>query len=294
MTCLNHSLLLTHGSPVSFSAALSRFDISDESFTAVSPAADDLPPLFGQVQHSLGGRSARLTYVLPSVPEAHPALPAILDELAARAGEMGAANLLAEANDGDAALEALRKASFSIYGWETVWMLPAKPPKGTEPLHLWEPMTAQDEPNVRSLYQTLVPPLVQTAEPYPGPDVRRLIYRNHGEMVAYVESSGGPKGVYLKPIIHPAAENPQDLLMELVQIFQDLGRPVYMQMRSYQAWLTPFLSDLNAITSLHFALMVRHLAVAQYATAAPKRLRLEHRQTETSAPIVQKITQPHK
>jgi hypothetical protein len=235
-----------------------------------------------------------MTYLLPATSEPHPALPAILDELAARAGEMGATNLLAEVEDADATLEVLRKSAFSIYGWETVWMLPRKSPIDADSLHLWEPMTAQDEPNVRSLYQTLVPPLVQTAEPYPGPDVRRLIYRNNGELVAYVESNGGAKGIYLKPIIHPAAESPQALLAELIKIFQDLGRPVYLQMRSYQAWLTPFLSELNAATSLHFALMVRRLAVPQYAPAVTQRLRLENRQTETSATIVQKMARPHK
>jgi hypothetical protein len=268
---------------------MSRLDITDESFIAVCPAADGQPPLFGQVQHFIGDRSARLTYILPGIPEPHPALPALLDELAARAGEMGATNLLAEINDGDASLEVLRKGAFSIYGWETIWKLPRKAPTDLGAPHLWEPMTAVDEPAVRSLYQTLVPPLVQTAEPYPGPDVRRLIYRNNGEMVAYVESSGGAKGIYLKPIIHPAAELPQELLAELIKLFQGLDRPVYLQMRSYQAWLSPFLDELNAGTSLHFALMVRRLAVPQYAPAAAQRLRLEHRQTETSATIVQKM-----
>jgi hypothetical protein len=212
-----------------------------------------------------------------------------LDELAARAGEMGATNLLAEVKDADAALEVLRKGAFSIYGWETIWKLPRKAPADLGVPHLWEPMTAPDEPSVRSLYQTLVPPLVQTAEPYPGPDIRRLIYRNNGELVAYVESSGGPRGIYLKPIIHPAAESPQELLAELFGLFQGLDRPVYLQMRSYQAWLMPFLDELNATASLHFALMVRRLAVPQYAPSVTQRLRLEHRQTETSATIVQKM-----
>jgi hypothetical protein len=155
-------------------------------------------------------------------------------------------------------------------------------------------MTPQDEPAVRTLYQTLVPPLVQTAEPYPGPDVRRLVYRYNGEMIAYIESNSGPRGIYLKPIIHPAAENPLELLSETIKLFQGLGKPVYLQMRSYQAWLTPFLEELKAETSIHFALMVRRLAVLQYSPAKVQRLRLENRQTETSATIVQKMAGSHK
>jgi hypothetical protein len=271
-----------------------RFGITDESFTAICPASAGEPPLVGQVQHSLGERSAHLTFLLPALTEPHPGLLALLDELSARAGEMGATNLLAEVKDTDASLEVLRKSGFSIYGWETVWKLPRRMSQEATVPHLWEPMKPSAEPAVRSLYQTLVPPLVQTAEPYPGSDVRRLVYRNNGEMIAYVESNAGPKGIYLKPIIHPAAEAPKELLCELANIFQGLGKPVYLQMRSYQAWLTPFLKELAAETTVHFALMVRHLAVPQYSPAAVQRVRLENRQTETSATIIQKMAGQHK
>ena len=242
----------------------------------------------------MGERSAHLTFLVPGIPEPHPGLLLLVDELSQRAGEMGATNLLAEVKDSDPTLEVLRKGGFSIYGWETIWKLPRKADGDGTNLHYWEPMTPADEPAVRSLYQTLVPPLVQTSEPYSGPDIRRLIYRNNGEMIAYVESDAGPRGIYLKPIIHPAAEAPQELLLELVNLFRGLGKPVYLQMRSYQAWLTPFLENISADTTVHFALMVRHLAVQQFAPALAQRRMLEHRQTETSATIVQKMAEPHK
>ena len=219
---------------------------------------------------------------------------ALLDDLAARAGEMGATHLLAEVQDTDPVLETVRRSGFSIYGWETIWKLPAKVPANKKDTQNWEMMTSIDEPAVRSLYQTLVPPLVQSAEPYSGADVRRLVFRNNGEMVAYVESDSGSKGIYLKPIIHPAVEAPEELLLELVKIFQGLGKPVYLQMRSYQAWMTPFLEILEAETTVHFALMVRHLAISQYATAPVRRVRLEHRQPETMAQTAQKMVGPHK
>jgi len=268
--------------------------MTDESFTVVCPSNEGQSALMGQVQHSLGERSAHLTFLLPGLPEPHPGLLALLDELAKHGGEMGATNLLAEVKDSDNTLEVLRRSGFSIYGWETIWKLPRKVEENQTNLHNWEPMTSVDEPAVRSLYQTLVPPLVQTAEPYSGPDIRRLIYRNNGEMIAYVESNSGPKGIYLKPIIHPAAEAPQALLQELVNIFLGLGKPVYLQMRSDQAWLTPFLEEICADTTVHFALMVRHLTIQQFSPALVQRRVLEHRQTETSATIVQKMAEPHK
>jgi hypothetical protein len=287
-------LLLTHGNPAGLSALVSRFDITDESYTAVVPAVDSLPPLIGQVQHTLGQRSAHLTFIFPSLPDPHPGLLTLVDDLTTHAGEMKAINLLAEVNDTDGSLELFRRSGFSTYCWESVWKLPAKTNKVNPETFSWEPMTSLDEPAVRALYQTLVPPLVQSAEPYTGTDVRRLIVRNNGELIAYVESDSGPHGIYLKPIFHPAAEDVQELLLDLVKIFQGLGKPVYLQMRSYQAWLTPLLEAVNAENSTHFALMIRHLAVAQYAAAQAQQVRVNQRQTETSASIVQKMVEPPK
>lgn len=220
----------------------------------------------------------------------------LLDFLCIHAGEMGALNLLAEVKDSDPLLELLRKSGFGIYGWETIWRLPQKSTNSTgDAQKNWHRMTSLDEPAVRSLYQTLVPPLVQASEVYSGADVPRLIYKNtRGETIAYVESLSGPKGIYLKPIIHPAIENIDNLLAGLIGIFQDLGKPVYLQMRSYQAWITPALENLGASTTVHFALLVRHLAVSQFATANNRVLNLDKRQAETtSAPIIQKMNDPH-
>lgn len=273
---------------------LSRFKITDESYTTVYPRSGNIPPLVGQVQHSRGKRSAQLNYLLPELPEPHPGLPDVLDELAVRAGEMEASNMLAEVKENDPMLEVLRQCSFSIYGWETIWKLPPKAPTADTGMHNWEPMTSLSEPAVRGLYQTLVPPIVQAAEPYSGADVRRLIYRSNGELMAYVESDSGPRGIYLKPVFHPAVENAQELILELANIFQGLGKPLYLQMRSYQAWMTASLEAINAETTVHFALLVRRLTIPQHAESYVRQLQLTPRHTETPATIVQKITGGHK
>lgn len=265
-------------------------DLSDESYTAVVPAEGERPPLFGQVQHTLGDRSAQITFIFPGQPEPHPGLLAMLDELTTQAGQMGAANLLAEIDDSDPALEKMRHSGFSVYCWESVWKLPERIDKSDTEEFTWVPMSALDEPAIRSLYQTLVPPLVQSAEPFTESYVRRLVVRVNGELMAYVESEYGPRGIYLKPVLHPAMENSLELLQDLIKIFQGIGRPVYLQMRSYQAWLAPLLESLNALNSVHFALMVRHLAINQFANAQTQPVLATRRQTETSAaPIVQKI-----
>jgi hypothetical protein len=76
-----------------------------------------------------------------------------------------------------------------------------------------------------------------------------------------------------------------------MSLFQGLGKPVYLQMRSYQAWLTPALENLGALTTVHFALLVRHLAINQFAAANHVLLGLEKRQVEpTASSIVNKMS----
>lgn len=267
-------------------------DFTSEDYTAVVPGEDTLPPLFGQVQHTVGDRSAQLSFVFPCLPNPHPGLLTLLDDLAEKAGEMGAANVLAEIDYSDPSLEELRHSGFSIYGWETVWKLPEKIDKNDPEEFTWEPAGTADEPAVRSLYQTLVPPLVQSAETFSGTGVRRLVVRVNGELMAYIESVSGPRGIYLKPVLHPALETTFEVLQDLVKIFQGLGKPVYLQMRSYQAWLTPMLESLNAENSIHFALMVRRLAIPQYSSAQTQPSAIGRRQTENPAStIIQNIVE---
>jgi hypothetical protein len=265
-----------------------------ESFSAICPANKGNAPLIGQVQHTSGDRSARLMYLMPTPVEDAPGLAGLIEFLCIHAGKMGAVNLLAEVKDSDPLLEEMRKNSFSIYGWESIWQLPSKTTENFEKFsENWQRMTPAEEPLLRSLYQTLVPPLVQSSEVFSGADLPRLVYRNtSGEIVAYVESISGLKGIYLKPVVHPSIENIEDLLKGLISLFQGLGKPVYLQMRSYQAWITPALEKLGALTTVHFALLVRHLAIAQYASANPRILTLENRHVEpTAAPMVNKISE---
>jgi len=61
-------------------------------------------------------------------------------------------------------------------------------------------------------------------------------------------------------------------------------------MRSYQAWLTSFLEQMEASVSVHFDLMSHRLAVAQYAAVEQNGLVVNNRHAETTAPIVQKTS----
>jgi hypothetical protein len=82
-------------------------------------------------------------------------------------------------------------------------------------------------------------------------------------------------GVVLSPLIHPEAANVSEKLASLISNLPDRrNRPVYVCVRSYQAWLEPVLADLGAKGADRQAVMVKHLAHLvkdeQTAPAVPK------------------------
>ena len=285
-----HAQLLTGGNPIGFSALAAR--LHDETPNSVEAVCTtDGCELMAQVQHSLGERSARLVFITPDPANDNPALPPLLEYLCISAGEMGAVNLLAEVRESDQTIEAFRRSGFTIYGWETIWRLPAQ---ASEPepdtATGWRQPSVKDETRVRSLYHTLVPPLVQTTEPYQANSTSRLVYQQKDEILAFVESLIGPKGIYLMPVIHPSLNDPGAMLNELRALFSGADKPVYLQMRSYQAWLTSFLEQMEVSVTVHFALMSHRLAVAQYAAVEQNSLVVNNRHAETTAPIIHKTS----
>jgi hypothetical protein len=91
---------------------------------------------------------------------------------------------------------------------------------------------------VKFLYANLVPGLVQQVEPSPVNQIRGLVYYRGSELLAFVELKYGPRGIWVQPFIHPDAEN---VVEPIFSFLNDLpyrrSRPVYVCVRSYQAWL---------------------------------------------------------
>jgi hypothetical protein len=253
----------------------------------VSPSKNGDPDLIGQMRYTPGERSAHLAFLAPDCACESPALPVLLDYFAAQAGRRGAYHLLAELEEHHAAFEDLRRCGFSVYGWQRIWQFPLPANTHSDELNLWQPARPVDEFSVRSLYQSLVPPLVQAAEPLSERVSKGLIFRQGDEVMAYVEGVYGPKGIYLYPIIHPAVEKVGDLLADLLQNLPlRMGRPVYLSVRSYQAWLETSLQQLDGQFSPRQALMVKHLVKPQRVEALPSRLMLENRHAEPTVSIV--------
>jgi hypothetical protein len=113
-------------------------------------------------------------------------------------------------------------------------------------------------PAVQSVYYQIVPALLQPIEPQPKSPSGWLC--NEGEK-CYVSSVQGVYGIVLSPLIHPEARDVSEKLASLIGHLPDRrNRPVYLCVRSYQAWLEPVLADLGAKGAERQAVMVKHLA----------------------------------
>jgi hypothetical protein len=285
-TYLDSALVLTRGSMLLPGALLSYLAPAMGLYTSVSNGQEGLEgSLIGQILHSVGNQFAHMTFLTPDESLDSPALPALLDYLAATVVERGALRLLAEVDERTTAFEAMHKAGFAIYSRQRVWQLTKQVPEEVK-ISGWHAATEQDVIAIRSLYSNLVPGLVQQAEPFSTKHPRGLIYRNGDELLAFVELRYGHRGIWAQPFVHPDAEDVAAHFFELIQgLPYRRSRPVYLCVRSYQAWLEPAIEDLGAEAGPRQAVMVKHLAIAQKAFRPFAIPALEGGHPEISAPL---------
>lgn len=285
---LNSALLYTRGPMMFQGAMLSSLSQATGIFTSVSTKnGDTRHVLIGQAVHSAGSQIAQLTFLCPDEAMDSAALPSLLDHLSMQAVERGAFRLLAEVDERSVAYEAMRHASFAIYARQRVWQLEDQPSDATPDL-CWQVTTDQDLIPVRSLYNNLIPGLVQQVEPFPADRLHGMIYRQEGDLLAYVELKYGHRGIWVQPFVHPDAEDVITHILELIgHVPHRRSRPIYLCIRSYNSWLEPALEDMGARSRARQAVMVRHLAVPQKAVRTYALPVLEGGHPEVTAPIAQ-------
>jgi hypothetical protein len=272
MVALDSARALTRGKLMGLTSMLSYLTPGREIATAISLQDDSV--LLGQVTHSNGSPHANLAFLTPE--ESSPHMQAsLLDYLSVQAGEWGCLSLLAEVDECSPVFKALRQSSFSMYAWQRVWKL-NEPVEPTGEI-LWNDTVDSDLIAVQSLYNLIVPAMLQPMEPLPR-HASGLVCRQEGDIQAYMSLEYGPTGIWAQPLIHPdAACLPEWMTAMLTSIPNRRNRPVYVCVRSYQAWLESMLEELGASAGERQAVMVRHLAVRKFAEEA-----LPAKQAETA------------
>lgn len=282
---LDSALLLTRGPLMLPGAMFSYLAPSMGVFTFVSNEdKSNSCSLVGQFIHLSGSPFAHLTFLAPYAALEASSLSLLMDYMITLLGERGAMRLLADVDDETQAYEALRMSGFAIYSRQRIWSFTGKRTVGSANLN-WRVATDQDVIPVRNLYNNLVPGLVQQIEPFQTQRPRGLTYYQDGELLAYVELKSGHRGVWAQPFVHPDMENVESFLQDLIdKISNRQMRPVYLCVRSYQAWLEQAIEDLGAEAGPRQAVMARQLVSAQRIARPFALPALESGQPEITAP----------
>lgn len=252
---LDNTRALTRGHPLGAMGLLAYINPARHMYAAVKNSED--VTLLGGIIHTRGEPFAKLLYLAPSFKLDDPNLPALIEHLAAQAGEWQAFHVLAEVDENNDVFMALRKAGFAVYAWQRVWDVSPiqKTESGSGPG--WMRVRSVDLPAVQRLHYQIVPQLLHSVDP--APRLPNGFIYSDGHCFANV--SYGVYGVVLTPLILPSEGDVSEKIVSLVSSLPDRrGRPVYLNVRSYQAWLEPVLEDLGAKASQRQAVMVKYLA----------------------------------
>lgn len=261
---LDTARTLTRGNPLGAVGLFAYVNPARHIYSAIVNGKEE--SVLGGIIHSREETFAKLLFIAPASQLDHPELPALIESLSAQAGAWGAFHVLAEVDETSAAFVSLRKAGFSVYAWQRMWDVSEVAEAGhSSP---WTRVKSVDVQSVQNLYYQIVPPLLQPMEPQPKGGLGWMC--NEG-VRCYVSVTQGVYGIVLTPLIHPEATDVSAKLASLISNLPDRrNRPIYLCVRSYQAWLEPVLADLGARAGDRQAVMVKHLArlVKEGQTAA--------------------------
>ncbi|MFN2120770.1 MAG: hypothetical protein ACK2T0_10290 [Anaerolineales bacterium] len=251
---LDSTRALTRGSPLGTIGLMAYVNPRRHVYSAV--CRDNGAVMVGGVIHSHGESYARMLYLAPESGLDHPALPALIENLSIEAGNWGAFHVLAELDELSPAFTPLRRAGFVVYAGQRMWDV--TPSEGRKTGDLWPRVQSENLPSVQNLYHQIVPPLLQPIEPMPR-RAAGFICGSRG--ICYATTYRGLNGIVVFPLIHPDATDVAPKLQALIQNLPNrAGRPVYVCVRTYQAWLEHVLEDLGAKPGPQQAMLVKHLA----------------------------------
>lgn len=252
---LDSTRALTRGHPLGAMGLLAYINPARHLYAAVSDS-DDVT-LLGGIIHTRGEPYAKLLYLAPFQQLNTPQLTALIEHLTAQAGVWQAFHVIAEVDETSEVFIALRKAGFSVYAWQRVWDASLIQKTESSPSTGWRRVKSIDLPAIQRMHYQIVPQLLHLVDPAPKLPNGFI----HTDGYCFASVNYGVYGVVLTPWILPDEGDVSEKIVSLIASLPDRrGRPVYLNVRSYQAWLEPVLEDLGAKASPRQAVMVKYLS----------------------------------
>lgn len=252
---LDSTRALTRGHPLGAMGLLAYINPARHLYAAVKNSDDTT--LLGGIIHTHGETFAKLLYLAPSFNLNSPYLPELIEHLTAHAGEWQAFHVIAEVDETSDVFMALRKSGFSVYAWQRIWNASHIQKTESSPSTGWRRVKSIDLPAIQRMHYQIVPQLLHPVDPAP----RLTNGFIHTDGYCFASVNYGVYGVVLTPWILPDEGDVSEKIVSLISSLPDRrGRPVYLNVRSYQAWLEPVLEDLGANASPRQAVMVKYLA----------------------------------
>jgi hypothetical protein len=258
------------------------------------PNGKDEQGAVGQFLHRPDQAQARLIFLAPNSALSEPAAVELLEVLSQAAGERGAHSLIAEVDEENPVFISLRRAGFAVYARQRIWRLEGDAPSDLEAeSSAWRISIPGDEAAARMLYHSLVPAMVQQVEPPPLRIGRSQVHWHRHEMHGLLDIERGPRGMWVEPFIHPAAEQVGGLMQAFIaQQGSGRDRPLYICVRSYQAWIGLQLEKLGFSPWSDQAVMVKRLASPLRVQASDSLSALDGTYPEPTAPVLRTEHRP--
>ncbi|TFH34117.1 MAG: hypothetical protein E4G99_10160 [Anaerolineales bacterium] len=286
--CFHSRLNFTRGPHAMQNSLLEVLTHSRSTYSLVArPDETRDPEALCQVQILENYPRAHLAYVTPEEALDTSTGLHILDAAARFAGQRGCQTLVAEVDENSPGFETLRKARFGVYARQRIWRLDRASSSELEPQgQAWRIELNPDRHAIQALYLNIVPALVQQVEPPLERNGHGLVYWMEGELMGYLDLLRGPRGIWIQPYFHPAAQLSDDLLAGFIQGFSPSpGRPVYVCVRSYQGGVGGSLDRLGFKPCYDQAVMVKRLAHLVANQVQAKLPAIEGTQPEPTAPF---------
>ncbi len=243
---LDSALLLTRGQLLVPGVLLSYLAPTMGVYTCISEGGKQSANAMGQFIHPGGSPLSHLTYLSPEEGLDHAAVCTLLEFMMSLSGERGAQRMLADVDENTSTFEALRTCGFAIYTRQRIWKIRSEQSVAAVQ-SCWRMATEIDGIPVRTLYNNLVPGMVQQIEPFPTFRPNGLVCYREGELIAFVELKNGHRGIWAQPFIHPDAKDAAGMLAGFIErISGRWFRPIYLCVRSHHSWLEPALEELGA------------------------------------------------